>query len=175
MNCLSKIRVYTYGIVQDGIGAYAYIVLESEDCGEIEVGGGRGRLFAPSLLKAKFAQAGPATDDVRMKMRAVYEGVRHCPDNRAVEVYTEHPLIDTILRDTKPTEEDGDIAVRYRQYLAEHKIQPTFGINRAYNGRDFPNNDDDEWSWWAHTLCEDAIKRYEKEHKTYTKKKKAIF
>lgn len=172
MEYTSKIRVYTNGVVMNGVGAYAYVVLENENCGEIEVGEAKGRLFAPSLLKAKFAQAGVAAEDVRMKMRAVYEGVRHCPDGRQVEVHTDNPLLNIILQDTKPDQEDGDIAVRYRQYIAEHKIQPQFVIVRTYCDRDFPNNDNDEWSWWAHTLCTDAIKKWQKEHRDYTKKKR---
>ena len=69
MSSNSKIRVYTNGIAVKGTGAYAYIVLESKDCGEVNFGDGKGRMFSPSLLKAKFAQSGPATDEMRMKMR----------------------------------------------------------------------------------------------------------
>ena len=166
MNSTSnKIRVYTNGIVHEDTGAYAYIVLESKDCGEVEIAGAKGRMFAPSVLRAKFAQAGKATDDTRMKMRAVYEGVRHCPDNTTVEVYTDNFLIDTCLRNTKPTEEDGDIAVRSRQYVLEHHIEAQFIITKYYNEKDLPNNDHDEWTWWAHHLCEDAIKRLNKDNK----------
>ncbi len=165
-----KIRVYTNGAVVDGIGAYTYIVLESKDCGVVQMGEGRGRMFAPSVLKAKFAQAGKSTSEDRMKMRAVYEGVRHCPDNTEVEVYTDNFLIDSCLKVTKPNEEDGDIAERYRRYVAEHHISVVFCITKVYNEKDLPNNDHDEWTWWALYLCKDAIKRYIKENKITTKK-----
>lgn len=165
MNSISKIRVYTNGIAVKGTGAYAYIVLESKDCGEVQIGEGKGRMFAPSLLKAKFAKAGPATDEMRMKMRAVYEGVRHCPDGVEVEVYTDNFLIDTALKTTPRNMEDGDIAERYRQYVAAHRISVVYNITKYYNENDLPNNDHDEWTWWAHHLCEDAIKRYNKENK----------
>ena len=165
MTSTSKIRVYTNGVVEDGKGAYAYIVLESKDCGVVQIGEGRGRMFAPSILRSKFAQAGPANDEMRMKMRAVYEGVRHSPDNSTVEVYTDNFLIDTALRNTKPTEEDGDIAVRYRQYVSEHHITVQYIITKYYNENDLPANDHDEWTWWAHQLCMDAIKRLSKDNK----------
>lgn len=165
MNSTSKIRVYTNGIAVKGTGAYAYIVLESENCGEVKMGDGRGQMFAPSVLKAKFAQAGPAKDEMRMKMRAVYEGVRHCPDNTEVEVYTDNFLIDSAMQTTRRDMEDGDIAERYRQYVAIHNVKPVFIITKYYNENDLPNNDHDEWTWWAHHLCEDAIKRYNKENK----------
>lgn len=161
MSSTSKIRVYTNGIAVKGTGAYAYIVLESENCGDFH----GGTMFAPSVLKAKFAQSGPATDEMRMKMRAVYEGVRHCPDGREVEVYTDNFLIDSALKTTTKEMEDGDIAERYRQYVAAHRIDVVFCITKYYNGNDLPNNDHDEWTWWAHQLCEDAVKRYNKEHK----------
>ena len=100
-----------------------------------------------------------------MKMRAVYEGVRHCPDGAEVEVYTDNFLIDTSLRNTERNQEDGDIAVKYRQYIAEHRVNPAFVITKHYNEKDIPANDHDEWNWWAYHLCEDAIKKYKKEHK----------
>ena len=50
MNSTSKIRVYTNGLVNEGVGAYAYIVLESKDLGAIDFGEGSGRAFAPSEL-----------------------------------------------------------------------------------------------------------------------------
>lgn len=165
MKSNSKIRVYTNGLAIKGTGAYSYIVLESKDCGEVSIGDGRGQMFAPSVLKAKFTQAGPATDEMRMKMRAVYEGVRHCPDGVEVEVYTDNFLIDSAMKTTTREMEDGDIAEKYRQYLEVHKVEPVFIITKYYNGTEFPNNDHDEWTWWAHHLCEDAIKKYNKEHK----------
>lgn len=158
----SKVRVYTNGLVDDSVGAYAYIVLENVDCGPVKLGEGSGRLFAPSLLKAKFAQAGKADSEVRMKMRAVYEGLRHCPDGSEVEVYTDHFLMPHFFETVKADEADGDIAERYRRYVAEHRIVPTFCATKYYNGRDYPDNDHDEWTWWAHNLCEDAIKKFNK-------------
>ena len=164
MNSTSKIRVYTNGIAVKGTGAYAYIVIESKDCGDIRIGEGGGRVFSPSVLKAKFTQAGPAKDEMRMKMRAVYEGVRHCPDGVEVEVYTDNFLIDSAMMTTTAEMEDGDIAVRFRKYVSEHRITPVYIITKYYNEKDLPANDHDEWTWWAHQLCEDAIKRYKKEN-----------
>ena len=164
MNSTSKIRVYTNGLVDDGVGAYAYIVLESKDLGTIDFGEGSGRAFAPSELKSKFSQAGAATDEMRMKMRAVYEGVRHCPDNTEVEVYTDNFLIDSAMKTTRRDMEDGDIAERFRQYVAIHNVKPVYVITKYYNEKDLPANDHDEWTWWAHQLCEDAVKRYKKEN-----------
>ena len=161
MSSNSKIRVYTNGIAVKGTGAYAYIVLESQ-CGQLA--GEKIIAFAPSVLKAKFAQSGPATDEMRMKMRAVYEGVRHCPDGREVEVYTDNFLIDSAMRTTTKDMEDGDIAERYRQYIAKHRITVVYIITKYYNEKDLPANDHDEWTWWAHQLCEDAVNRYKKEN-----------
>lgn len=161
MESISKIRVYTNGLVKDGVGAYAYIVLESKGT-EVEIAGAKGHMFAPSLLRAKFAMAGPCKDDTRMKMRAAYEGVRHCPNGVTVEVYTDNFLVDTCLRTTKATEQDGDIADRYRTHIANSRITAEYHITKVYNGKDLPNNDHDEWTWWAYHLCEDAIKRYNK-------------
>lgn len=157
MNSTSKIRVYTNGLIDDGVGAYAYIVLESKDLGTIDFGEGSGRAFAPSELKSKFSQAGAATDEMRMKMRAVYEGVRHCPDGSEVEVYTDNFLIDTALKTTAPNQEDGDIAERYRRYVAQHGITPKFIICKHYNEKDLPANDHDEWTWLAYHMCEKSI------------------
>lgn len=156
----NKIRVYTNGLVQKNVGAYAYIVLENENCGEVDFGEGKGRMFAPSSLKCKFAQAGPATDEMRMKMRAVYEGVRHCPDGAEVEVYTDNFLIDTTLNKTTPAEADYDIAIRYRQYVAQHGVKPQFILCKHYYENDLPANDHDEWAWLAYHMCEKAIKEY---------------
>ena len=161
----NKIRVYTNGLVAEGVGAYAYIVLESVNCGEVQLGEGRGTMFAPSMLKTKFAQAGKATDETRMKMRAVYEGVRHCPDGAEVEVYTDNFLVDSCLKTIGANEQDGDIAERYRRYVSQHAITPVFHITDVYKENDLPSNDHDEWTWWAHHLCKDAIKRYFKENK----------
>lgn len=161
MSSNSKIRVYTNGIAVKGTGAYAYIVLESQ-CGQLA--GEKIIAFAPSVLKAKFAQAGPAKDEMRMKMRAVYEGVRHCPDNTEVEVYTDNFLIDSAMQTTTRDMEDGDIAERFRQYVAIHNVKPIYVITKYYNEKDLPANDHDEWTWWAHQLCEDAVKRYKKEN-----------
>lgn len=165
MTSTSKIRVYTNGLVDDGIGAYAYIVLENEDCGEVQIADGKGRMFAPTLLRAKFAQAGKADDDCRMKMRAVYEGVRHCPDGMQVEIYTDNFLLENVFNITKANETDGDIAQKYRTYIAEHGISVLFFITKVYHGRDFPDDDHCEWTWFAHNLCEDVIKRFKKENK----------
>ena len=165
MDSTSKIRVYTNGIEADGIGAYAYIVLEGKCLGDIKIGSGAGRAFAPSLLRAKFAQAGRAADDMRMKMRAVYEGVRHCPDGTSPEVYTDNFLISPALDTTKLGEEDGDIADRYRNYIAAHRITPQFMAAKVYNDRDLPANDHDEWTWYALALCKYAIRRFVKENK----------
>lgn len=158
----SKIKVYTNGLVEDETGAYSYIVLECKSGGEIEIAGGRGQLFLPSILRAKFAQAGKATDDTRMKMRAVYEGLRHCPDGMEVEVYTDNFLMSNLLEITKPNEEDGDIAERYRKYIAEHHLTPQFSYTAVYNEKDFPCNDHDEWTWYAHWLCENEIKKFKR-------------
>lgn len=158
----SKIRVYTNGLVIGEVGAYAYIVLESPCKGEMKIGDGAGIAYGPSIVRAKFAQAGPATDEMRMKMRAAYEGVRHCPPGAEVEVYTDNFLVDPALRTTKREQEDGDIAVKYRQNIADSRVQPSFIITKHYNGKDIPDNDHDEWTWWAHHLCEDAIKKYNK-------------
>lgn len=169
MRSSSKIRVYTNGIAVKGTGAYAYIVIESKEQSLTENGNGSLCVLSPSTLKAKFAQSGPAKDEMRMKMRAVYEGVRHCPDNMEVEVYTDNFLIDTAMRTTTREMEDGDIADRYRQYVAAHRISVVYRITKHYNGNDFPNNDHDEWTWLAYNLCENAIKKYDKEHKKDTK------
>jgi len=158
----NKIKVYTNGIAEEGTGAYSYIVLESKNCGDVNIAGAEGCMYAPSILRAKFAQAGPATDDMRMKMRAVYEGVRHCPDGIEVEVYTDNFLIDSMMKTTAPHMQDGDIAERFRRYTAEHQIKVVYCITKHYNGNDFPNNDHDEWTWWAYHLCEDAIKKFNK-------------
>lgn len=164
MGSISKIKVYTNGLVKDGVGAYAYIVLE--DRGEdVNLAGVDVRVFAPSLLRAKFAMAGPCKDDMRMKMRAAYEGVRHCPNGTAVDVYTDNFLVGSCLEVTKPDEEDGDIADRYRKHLASSGIKATYYIAKVYNGKDLPDNDHDEWTWFAYHLCEDAIRKYDKEHK----------
>ena len=165
MNLISKIRVYTNGLIIDGVGAYAYIVLESPCHGEVKIGDGAGIAYGPSAVRTKFAMAGPATDEMRMKMRAVYEGVRHCQDGTEVDVYTDNFLIDTALRNTERNQEDGDIAVRYRQYVAEHRVQPSFIIIKHYNEKDLPDNDHDEWNWLAYHLCEKAIENYNNEHK----------
>lgn len=164
MDSLSKIRVYTNGLVKDGVGAYAYIVLESQGS-DAEFSGVNVKVFTPSVLRAKFAMAGPCEDDTRMKMRAAYEGVRHCPDGSSVEVYTDNFLVDSCLETIKADEEDGDIAERYRRHIKDSGIKTEYCITKVYNGRDLPDNDHDEWTWWAFHLCEDAIKRYNKEHK----------
>lgn len=160
MTSTSKIRVYTNGITMNGVGAYAYIVIESKDCGVLDFGDGNGRMFAPSKLCSKFSQAGPAKEEMRMKMRAVYEGVRHCPDGSEVDVYTDNFLIDTALKTTEPNQEDGDIAERYRKYIAQHGINPQFVICKHYNENDLPANDHDEWTWMAYHMCEKAIEEY---------------
>ncbi len=164
MDSLSKIRVYTNGLVENGVGAYAYIVIENviEDA---KIVGLDTTVINPSLLRAKFAMAGPCEDDMRMKMRAAYEGVRHCPAGTAVEVYTDNFLVDSCLDTIKAAEEDGDIADRYRKHLASSGIKATYHIAKVYNGRDLPDNDHDEWTWFAYHLCEDAIRKYNKEHK----------
>lgn len=161
----SKIRVYTNGIVKDDIGSYAYIVLENNSAGILETGNGGGRVFSPTILKAKFAQAGKTDKAVRMQMRAVYEGVRHCPDGSDVEIYTDNFLMDHIIETTQINEEDGDIADRYRRYIAEHRIIPHYNFTKVYNGNDLPDNDHDEWTWYAHWLCENEIKRFKKGNK----------
>ncbi len=168
MESLSKIRVYINGLVKDGVGAYAYIVLESQS-GEVEIAGAKATAFAPSLLRAKFAMAGPCDDDMRMKMRAAYEGVRHCPNGAAVEICTDNFLVDSCLKTIKATEKDGDIADRYRKYLATSGITTTFCIAKTYNGNDLPSNDHDEWTWYAYHLCEDAIRRHNKNNNRQTK------
>lgn len=160
MSSTSKIRVYTNGLIVDVVGAYAYVVLESKNCGVVDFGEGKGTAYGPSELKSKFSQAGPATDEMRMKMRAVYEGVRHCPDNTEVDVYTDNFLIDTVLRTTEPHQEDGDIAVRYRNYVVQHGIKPNFITCKHYNEKDLPANDHDEWTWLAYRMCEKEIENY---------------
>lgn len=160
MSSTSKIRIYTNGVITDGVGAYAYIVLESENLGIIDFGEGSGTAFGPTMLRSKFAQAGPASDVMRMKMRAVYEGVRHCPDGVEVEVHTDNFLIDIALNTTAPNQEDGDIAERYRRYIAQHGIKPTFILCKHYNERDLPANDHEEWTWLAYRMCEEAIESY---------------
>ena len=160
MNSPSKIRVYTNGLIKNKVGAYAYIVLESKNLGVVDFGEGSGRAYGPSELKSKFAQAGPANDEMRMKMRAVYEGIRHCPDNAEVDVYTDNFLIDTVLRTTRQHEEDGDIAVRYRNYISQHGVKPNFVICKHYNEKDLPANDHDEWTWLAYRMCEKEIEEY---------------
>ena len=164
MNSTSKIRVYTNGLVVEGVGAYAYIVLESKNLGTIDFGDGCGAAFGPSSLKSKFAQSGPATDEMRMKMRAVYEGVRHCPDGSEVEIYSDNFLVDTALNTTQPEQIDGDIAVRYRHYVAQHNIKPKFFTCRHYNERDLPANDHDEWTWLAYHMCEKEIENENDTH-----------
>ena len=165
MTSTSKIRVYINGIVDEGVGAYAYIVLENKDCGVVQITNGKGRLFAPSLLRAKFAQAGKANDDCRMKMRAAYEGVRHCPDGAQVEIYTDNFLLDDMLQSTRPNDADGDIAQKYRDYIAAHGIRVSFVMTKTYHGKDYPANDHDEWTWYAHWLCENEIKKFKKTNK----------
>lgn len=160
-----RIRVYTCGLAIEGTGAYTYIVLENTDCGEVAVGDARGRLEGPTILRARFSQAGPAKSEERMKIRAVYEGVRHCPDGATVEIYTDCFIMQQILFTTKPTDADGDIVERYRRYIAEHRIMPKFFSTKVYNEKDLPCNDHEEWTWWAHDLCRDAIRRYDKENK----------
>lgn len=160
MNSNSKIRVYTNGLIIQGVGAYAYVVLENNSVGALDFGEGNGTAYGPSSLKSKFSQAGPAKDEMRMKMRAVYEGVRHCPDGAEVDVYTDNFLVDTALRITEPNQEDGDIAVRYRQYIAQHGIKPQFIICKHYNEKDIPANDNDEWNWLAYHMCEKSIENY---------------
>lgn len=161
----SKIRVYTNGMVAKGAGAYAYVVLESKECGDVRIGDGFGRMSGPSKPRAEFAQAGPATDEMRMQMRAVYEGVRHCPDNAHVEVYGDNFLLECAFESVTRVMENGDIAERYRQYVAAHKISVSFVITNRYRADDLPCNDDDEWTWYAYHLCEKAIKRYNKGNK----------
>lgn len=165
MNSISKIRVYTNGVEEEGTGAYAYIVLENKDCGTVKIEDGGGRIFSPSLLRAKFAQAGATTDEMRMKMRAVYEGIRHCPDGSNVEVYTDNFLIETTMRTSTRDMVDGDIADKYRRYIEEHRIHPTYFATKVYYKNDLPANNHDEWTWWARFLCEYAIKKYNKENK----------
>jgi len=164
MNSISKIRVYTNGLAIENTGAYAYIVLESQGA-NVNIAGAEAAMFAPSVLKAKFAQGGKCSSPDRMMMRAVYEGVRHCPNGSSPEVYLENFLVPSMLEVAKAGEEDGDIAVKYRQYIAANRITPQFIIAKHYNGKDLPDNDHDEWTWWAHHLCEDAIKRFNKENK----------
>ena len=172
MNSTSKIRVYVNGMAINGVGAYTYIILESKVADE-DLFGVDMQTFAPSVLKAKFTQAGQSNDEMRMKMRAVYEGVRHCPDGAEVFVYTDNFLIDSAMQTTPREMEDGDIAEKYRQYLAVHGVTPVFVITKYYNEKDLPANDHDEWTWWAHQLCEDAIKRYKKEHNIHDDTDKA--
>ena len=156
----NKIRVYTNGVVHDGTGAYAYIVLEDKDLSTPAVASSvRIGLSSPSLLRAKFAQAGKSDSAVRMKMRAAYEGVRHCPDGRAIAIYTDEYLLQGYLDDEKLSASNNDIASKYRTYIVEHKLDVTFLFAETYKKDDFPDNDHDEWTWWAHSLCEDAIKR----------------
>ncbi len=166
MESTSKIRVYTNGLVKDGVGAYAYIVLESQG-EEIEIAGAKATAFSPSLLRAKFAMAGPCKDDMRMKMRAAYEGVRHCPNGAAVEIYTDNFLVNSCFDSLKATEEDGDIADRYRRHIAASDIKVGYCITKVYHDKDFPDNDHDEWTWLAYHLCVDAIKRYNKGNKKH--------
>ena len=168
MGSLSKIRVYTNGLVKDGVGAYAYIVLENPGA---KIEGMDASVLCPTILRAKFAMAGPCKDDVRMKMRAAYEGVRHCPDGTAVEIYTDNFLVDSCLETIDPAEEDGDIADRYRRHIAASGITAEYCITKVYNGRDLPDNDHDEWTWWAYHLCEDAIRRYNKENNVHYAKR----
>lgn len=96
-----------------------------------------------------------------MKMRAVYEGVRHCPDNAEVEICTDSLRMDFLLKTTRAGEENGDIAARYRRYVADHGISVHYCVTEAYNGDDLPANDHDEWTWWARHLCDDAIGRFQ--------------
>jgi len=160
-----KIRVYTNGVAAKGAGAYAYVVLESKDCGDVSIGDGSGRMFGPSRPRAEFAQAGAATDEMRMQMRAVYEGVRHCPDNAHVEVYGDNFLLECAFESVSKDMENGDIAERYRGYVAEHKISVAFFVTNRYKADDIPCNDHDEWTWYAYHLCERAIRQYNKENK----------
>lgn len=148
-----KIRVYTHGAAHDGKGAYSYIVLENKDCGAAKIASGQGRLLAPTSLKAKFAQGGKADDEMRMKMRAVYEGLRHCPDGMPVEVFTGSALVKRSLDTTNEGEANWDIASRYRDYAAAHGIEPTFSISTLQIVDDLPDNDHDEWLWLAGQMC----------------------
>lgn len=148
-----KIRVYTHGIAYEGRGAYSYIVLENRDCGEVAIASGKGRLLAPTSLKAKFAQGGKADDEMRMKMRAVYEGLRHCPDGSPVDVFTDSTLVKRSLDTTEEGEGNYDIASRYRGYLAAHGIQPMFALAALRILDDLPDNDHDEWLWMAEQMC----------------------
>jgi len=167
---LSKIRVYTNGLVEDGVGAYAYIVLETR-CEKAQIDGLEAKVFSPAILRAKFAMAGPCDDDMRMKMRAAYEGIRHSPNETDVEIYTDNFLVDSCLKTIKVTDRDGDIAERYRRYLADSGMTVNYCVTKVYNGNDFPANDHDEWTWFAYHLCEDAIRRY---NKSNGKKKRRI-
>ncbi len=155
-----KIKVYVDGVIENDTGAYAYVVLESKNCGPINIAGADGRAYGPSELKARFGQAGKSNDRVRMSLRAVYEGVRHCPDGCEPEVYTESYFLDSILESTPANGKNGDIAERYRKYVAEHHITPVFIITDVYGGFDLPDDDHKEWTWMARNLCEEAIKTY---------------
>lgn len=149
---LSNIRVYTHGYVdaRSECGAYAYIVLS-------------GKL--PREPLNCFAQAGKTTDVMRMKMRAIYEGVRHCPDGVSVEIYLGDTLLTPVLETATGADFNADIAERYRRYIGEHRITPVFVQTKMYSDNDLPSNDHDEWVWYAHRLCEEAIEKHLKEQK----------
>lgn len=148
---LSDVRVYTHGLVSNGCGAYAYAVLGGD---------------YPAEPLNRFSQAGRATDAVRMKMRAVYEGVRHCPDGVRARVYVDDLALSSVLGTATGGDANADIAERYRAYIREHRITPAFVTAGAYLGDDLPCNDHDEWVWYSHQLCEDAIEKHLKEQKT---------
>lgn len=157
------IRVFTDGIVKNGIGAYAYAVVENKDGGQVQIGDSKGTMvFTSGFLRASYAQAGKTLDDDRMKMRAVYEGVRHCPDGVGVKVATDDFLMQAALKVTMPNQVNGDIAAKYRAYIEAHRISVSFALTDYYNGDDLPDNDHDEWTWYVRNLCEQAIKNYAK-------------
>lgn len=151
MKSNSKFRVYTGGIERKGIGAYSYVVLE------VEPGEHGGEIVS---MRSRFAQAGASKNALRMKMRAFYEGVRHCPDGAEAEVLSDYYSVKELLETTGRYDENGDIAERYRQYVGEHNVNPSFCLAEVYADDDLPCDGHQEWTWMANQLCEDAIKQY---------------
>lgn len=151
----SDVCVYTHGAVKGEYGAYAYIILDCKDYGLID--GIQWR--TPVTIKSKFVQGGKTTDSMRMKMRAIYEGVRHSPDGSTVKVYLGDNLLVTVLETAVSGDPNFDIAQKYRSYIQEHRITPVFEYTKMYSDSDFPCNNHDEWIWFAHQLCESEILR----------------
>ena len=160
MESTSKIRVYTAGIEKNGVGAYAYAVLE------VTPGMRGGDVIN---VRSRFAQAGPCKNDLRMKMRAFYEGIRHCPDGTEPEVLSDCYPIKEMLYNTNKYSENGDIAERFRQYILEHNVRPSFCLTDIYAEDDLPCDGHQECTWMVNNLCEEAIERYNETKRSYAK------